>query len=216
MKWTDILFDLDGTLTDPGEGITNSIRYALEKMSCPVPGQKALEGFIGPPLNDSFRDVCGFDDDKCKEAIAAYREYFSDRGILENKLYGGIAQLLENQREKGARLYVATSKPYVFAVQILKHFDIEKHFTYVSGSTLEHVDHTKAEIVADVLAKNSIDPKNAVMVGDRRFDAEGAHQNDIPCIGVLFGYGGREELTLAKADYIAESVQHLAEILEQG
>ncbi|MDL2293539.1 HAD-IA family hydrolase [Ruminococcaceae bacterium OttesenSCG-928-D13] len=210
-----ILFDLDGTLTDPAEGITNSVRAAMAAQNFPIPDQKVLEGFIGPPLDEIFNEVCGFTGPQIDQAVEDFRAYFSRQGINENALYPGMDSLLASLRDAGRVLHVATSKPTDFAEIILDNFNIAQYFTIVRGSGLTHVGRPKAEVVAEVLADGGINPADAVMVGDRRHDVIGARACGLPCVGVLFGYGGRAELEAAQADAIADDVAHLGRILAE-
>lgn len=211
--WSELLFDLDGTLTDPAECITGSVRYAMEKMGHPVLPQEVLLKFIGPPLDEMFADVCGFTHSETQQAILYFREYFSETGIHQNRLYSGMAETLARLKAAGKRMYIATTKPSLYATQILETFEIAHYFNFVSGSELTHAGSPKAEIVQRVLDETGIDPKKAVMIGDRLHDVVGAHKNGLPCIGLLLGYGGRQELEDAGADYIAEDLAQLEQLL---
>ncbi len=211
--WAHILFDLDGTLTDPAEGITGSVRYALEQMGRPVPQRAVLERFIGPPLDEAFPELCGLLPDETARAITLFREYFTRQGINENELYPGMGSLLRELCEAGRKLYVATSKPGDFAHIILNTFGIAQYFTLVRGSALTHAGHPKAQVVAEVLADARIAPAEAVMVGDRCHDVAGAHACGLPCVGVRFGYAAEGELEAAGADYIANDLPDLRRIL---
>ncbi|MGI6030069.1 MAG: HAD hydrolase-like protein [Eubacteriales bacterium] len=209
-RYDYVLFDLDGTLTDPFEGITGGVQYALRQLGRPVPPKEQLTGFIGPPLQKQFQQFCGISSEQAAWAVEQYRVYFADRGIFENRLYEGIPQLLEALCEAGQVLLVASSKPQVFVERILEHFHIRQYFTYVAGSELSGARVEKEEVIAHVLRQAGVAPgAAAVMVGDRCFDVEGAHQLGLPCIGVSFGYGGREELERAGADGVADTVQQL-------
>lgn len=200
-----ILFDLDGTLTDPGTGITNSVAYALKKYGIEVSARTELYKFIGPPLQDSFMDFYGFTEADAMAAVAYYREYYREKGIYENRLYDGMADLLESLCNAGRKLLVATSKPEEFSVQILEYFDIQKYFTYIAGSNMDGTRSKKEEVIAYALEAGKVSDKSAaLMVGDRKFDILGAKKNGLDSAGVLFGYGSREELEAAGADYIAE------------
>ena len=211
--WNDILFDLDGTLTDPGEGITGSVRHALDKMNHPAPEQAVLNTFVGPPLNDSFADVCGFSPEQIDEAVSHFREHFAQHGIYQNAPFEGMSQLLEALVAKGRRLHIATTKPLHLAQQVLKMFDMEDYFTILAGSSADHHGRAKAEVVREVLEKGAIDPANAVMVGDRIYDIVDAHENGLPCVAVEFGYAPPGELMEAGADYLAADVPQLLDIL---
>lgn len=211
--WNDILFDLDGTLTDPVEGITGSVRHALTQLCHPVPPQEVLNRFIGPPLNQIFEEVCGFGKEKTEEAIGHFRLHFAKHGIYQNVPYKGMAQLLAKLKTQGRHLHIATTKPLPLAQQVLDMFNMAQYFDILAGSSLEHAGRPKSEVVEEVLQRGKIDPRKAVMVGDRVYDVVGAHNNALPCVGVLFGYGGMDELKNAKADYIASTVKELEEIL---
>ena len=211
MDRTCILFDLDGTLTDPGEGITRSVAYALERYGFAVDDLAELNSFIGPPLRESFQNYCGFDVDTACEAITHYRKRFLDKGWKENTPYEGITPLLRTLAQRGKTLIVATSKPEPFAVQILEYFGLAEYFSVICGASMdERDDHSKAYIIAQALRRaGNIDPRCAIMVGDRAQDIIGAHRNGLPAIGVLYGYGSREELVSCGADHIVETVADL-------
>lgn len=209
-----ILFDLDGTVSDPKTGITNSVRYALEHYGIHVENADALEGFIGPPLRDSFMERYGFSPEKTEEAVMLYREYFSDRGIYENELYPGMKKLLKALVQAKKTVIMATSKPWVFAQRILEHFDIADFFTFVSGSELDGGRSDKAEVIRRAMEQVGIkNPTEAVMIGDRRYDIAGAKAVGMESIGVLFGYGSKEELEAVGADRIAATVNALGKLL---
>ncbi|MDQ2085332.1 HAD family hydrolase [Herbivorax sp. ANBcel31] len=214
MKYKYILFDLDGTLTDPAEGITNSIMYALEKYGINVSDRKELYKFIGPPLLESFEKYYGFSKEEAKTAVEYYREYYRDKGIFENLVYHGFEDLLKTLKDNNRILIVATSKPEVFARQILEHFDIAKFFTYIAGSNLDGTRVKKCEVIKYAVEScNIIDLSKAIMIGDREYDIIGAKDVGITSIGVLFGYGSRNELEKAGADFIASSVEYIGKIL---
>lgn len=209
-NYKTILFDLDGTLTDSAIGIANSVQYALKKYNISVEDRKQLYCFVGPPLIDSFVKFFNFSEEKAREAVGYYREYYTEKGMLENTVYDGIEPMLQQLKESGATLLVATSKPEVFARQILSHFGLEKYFTFIGGSTLDETRVKKAEVIAYTLDACGItDFSEILMVGDREHDVIGAKTVGIDCIGVLFGYGSREELEQAGATYIAETVEDL-------
>lgn len=205
-----IFFDLDGTLTDPGEGITNSVAYALKKEGIALPPRQELYRFIGPPLVESFMKFYGFSEEGAHRAVEEYREYFCDRGIFENRVYAGIDTLLGSLRAKGKRLVLATSKPEPFALRILEHFGLDGYFTFVAGALMDETRTAKGDVIAYALASCGItDPKRVLMVGDRFHDIHGAKQCGMDSLGVLFGFGSREELTKAGATYLAETVQEI-------
>ena len=199
-----ILFDLDGTLTDPGEGITNSVAHALEKFHIPVPERRELYKFIGPPLYQSFMEFYGLDREQALLAVDYYREYYRDRGIWENEVYAGIPSLLEQLKAAGKRLVLATSKPEEFALQILEHFELMPYFDLVE----------KADVINYALEALKLEPgPSIVMVGDREHDVLGAREAGLDCIGVIFGYGDEPELQTAGAVHIAATVEELAGLL---
>lgn len=210
MKYKHILFDLDGTLTDPMIGITNSVIYALDKFHLEVKQREELLKYIGPPLLDSFQEYHGLSPEQALLALEYYREYFKDKGIYENKVYDGIEEILQYLTSQGCRCYIATSKPEIFARQIVKHFTLDKYFTYIAGSTLDQSRNRKGDVIAYALQKASITNLSEVlMVGDRKHDIIGAKENNIDSLGVLFGYGDKQELTLAGATYTVSSVHAL-------
>ena len=215
-KYEVVLFDLDGTLTDPGIGITNSVAYALEKYNIHIKEREELYRFIGPPLVDSFQNFYGFSDEQALEAVEYYREYYQDKGIFENYVYDGIPDLLETLRARGKRLIVATSKPEEFAKRIIKHYDLGKYFSYVAGATMDNQTRiTIAAVIRYALDTCQIEQtEKVVMVGDRKHDVLGAAQWGIDTIGVLYGYGDREELEAAGARYIADTVEQIAGIIQ--
>lgn len=214
LDYKNILFDLDGTLTDPKEGITNSVAHALDYFGIHVADRNDLCKFIGPPLTDSFAKYYGFDAKKSLKAIEVYREYFSVKGIFENRLYDGIITMLEKLSRMNRQLFIATSKPEKFAVQIAKHFDFYRFFKAVRGIPLDREGMTKGEVIAGVIREFSLDRAQTVMVGDRSYDIMGAAENGIDSIGVLYGYGDRDELEGANAGYIADSINQLTNYLE--
>ncbi|MDD3913033.1 MAG: HAD family hydrolase [Methanocorpusculum sp.] len=212
--YTNIVFDLDGTLTDPALGITNSVMYALEKYGIPVPDRSKLLKFIGPPLIESFQEFYGLSRDEAKIAVEYYREYYLAKGMFENSVFPGIEDLLISLKANGKNLMVATAKVEQFAETVLEHFGIAKYFTCIAGSDLESTKTHKDEIILSVLERCEItDLEQTVMIGDRMHDILGAKYASIDSIGVLFGYGTKEELENAGADIIAESVSDLKRIL---
>ncbi len=215
MEKTHILFDLDGTLTDPGMGITNSVAHALAHFGITVTDRSELYRFIGPPLIDSFMEYYGFTEEQATEAVKVYREYFADRGWAENAVYEGIETFLAELVAGGKILLVATSKPQVFAERILNHFGLARYFTHICGVALQAPrGYSKADVIREALAAAGVDDlTTAVMVGDRHHDIDGAKAVGLDSIGVLYGYGDREEHETAGADAIAESVDVLKRIL---
>lgn len=214
------LFDLDGTLTDPREGITKSVQYALKKHGIDEPDITKLEFFIGPPLRDSFMNAYHMSEEKAEEAVAFYRERFAPIGVLENKVYEGIPELLLTLYEKGVKIAIASSKPTVFVNQILEHFEIKQYFTVIVGSELDGRRGTKEEVVEEALRQLGIwempetEKKNCcAMIGDRKFDIQGAKAYGLTGVGVEFGFAEEGELQAEGADYIVESVAGLKELL---
>ena len=228
-----ILFDLDGTVTDPGEGITNSVMYALDKFDIKVAERSQLYKFIGPPLRESFAEFYHFDDVKCEQAVAYYREYYKDQGIYENKLYDGMEQLLKDIKASGRKIALATSKPEPFAKQILQYFHIDSNFDVIAGSTLDGARNSKEEVIAYALEQCGVtnlssrkdigafipqywsekELSEVVMIGDRKYDILGAKKMGIDSIGVLFGYGEEKELRDAGATHIAARVEDIFSLL---
>ena len=213
MDYKYYLFDLDGTLTDPGIGITNSVMYALEKFGIHVSNREELYPFIGPPLVDSFKKYFGFDDKQALLAVDYYREYFRAGGIFENEVYEGIPEMLRELKNRNAIVALATSKPYEFAVQILDHFDLHQYFDYVGAATMDGSISRKADVIRHLLDSfEGLDKASVLMVGDRDQDVEGAKANGIRCAGVLWGYGSKEELLSAGADCLASVPEDLLNI----
>lgn len=210
-----ILFDLDGTLTDPKEGITKSVAYSLKKMRNIEVDVEELTKFIGPPLMDSYSEYYGFTEEESRKAIEYYREYFKDKGIYENIIYDGIKELLEKLKNKGKVLVVATSKPTVFAEVIIRHFDLEGYFTFIVGSNLDGSRTRKSEVIEAALKKLGInDLADVVMIGDRKHDIMGAKEVNVDSIGVVYGYGSFDELKKAGADHVVNSVNELSMLFE--
>lgn len=209
-----ILFDLDGTLTDPGEGITNSVAYALRKYGIEVTDRRELYKFIGPPLKDSFMKYYGFSEDEAVKAIECYREYFRDTGIFENKVYEGIEDMLRSIHASGRKVVLATSKPEEFALRILEHFDLKKYFDVVAGASMDSSRSKKGDVIAYALSMcGGLSKEKAVMVGDREHDIIGAKENGLDSIGVLYGYGCEEELKECGADYIVGKPEDVLDLI---
>ena len=209
-----ILFDLDGTLTDPGEGITRSVAHALRHFGIEVTDRTTLYPFIGPPLLDSFRRYYGFSDEQAAQAVGWFREYFETTGLFENTVYPGVPEMLAALTAAGKRLVLATSKPEVFARRILEHFSLASYFTYIAGANMDETRTRKADVVAYALESAGVaDASRAVMVGDREYDVLGAREAGLSTVGVLYGYGSRAELEQAGAIAIASSVDQLQAVL---
>lgn len=210
-----ILFDLDGTLTDSAEGITKSVQYALSHFGIRINDLKALECFVGPPLKEQFMQFGNFSEEEAEKAVEFYRERYSTIGLYENRPYDGIYAILEMLRSRGKILAVASSKPECFVKEILRHFDLAKYFAVVVGSELDGRRTQKAEVIEEALRRLNCQNhrESVLMVGDRKHDVEGAKECGLQCIGVAFGYGGKEELQRAGAVYIAQRVEDLSVIV---
>ncbi|MBY4982110.1 HAD family hydrolase [Streptococcus suis] len=208
-----ILFDLDGTLTDSGQGILNSVAYALEKMGIEEPDTANLNQFIGPPLYESFSRFYQLSPEDTQSAVDAFRVYFKEKGMFENQLYPGTIPLLEELRTAGKTLIIATSKPEIFAKQILEHFGIAHYFDVIAGASLDSSRISKADVIGYAINQLEAFPKQAVMIGDREHDIEGARMHQLPAIGVLYGYGNKQEFEKAGATMIVETVQDLKKVL---
>lgn len=210
-----ILFDLDGTLTDPKEGITRAVAYSLHSFGIEVENRDDLCKFIGPPLRASFMKYYGFDESGAELAVERYREYYRPIGVLENELYDGVKDLLRDLYEDGKKVILATSKPEVFARQILEHFQLTQYFACIVGSELDGNREKKAEVIAYALKAVGVkEVSEAVMIGDRDYDIIGAKENGIDSIGVLYGYGDRKEHEECGAEYIVQNVAELRALLD--
>lgn len=214
MQYQNLLFDLDGTLTDPGLGITNSVAYALNKFGITVSDRSVLFPFIGPPLIESFMRFYSFSREDAERAVAYYREYFSEIGIFENTPYEGIHSTLEQLRSSGKRLFVATSKPEVYARRITDHFSLTPYFEYIAGASFDETRSEKWDVIRYALDTCELrDKSRTVMIGDRKHDMLGAQKTGLDAIGVLWGYGDREELVSAGATHIVETQDALTALL---
>lgn len=214
MRFEYILFDLDGTLTDSGIGVTNSVRYALDKFGIEVKDRSELFKFIGPPLKYSFGNFCGFSAEQINRAIEYYHEYYEDKGIFENKVYEGLEEQLKALKDDGRTLIVATSKPEVFAKKILEHFNISQYFADICGCNMDETRVNKGEVIQyDLESCGITDLSKTVMIGDRKYDVIGAKEAGIKSIGVLYGFGSRDELEQAGADIIIETVADIGKVL---
>ena len=210
MKKT-ILFDLDGTLTDSGEGIINCVIYALERFGLPIPAREELRYFVGPPLHESFIKQ-GVPADRAEDAVAIYRERYVPTGMFENTPYPGVRELLENLKKEGHTLFVASSKPEWMCADILKHFDLANYFDMICGATMD-TSRTNKEAVIEYLIQENGKTDNMIMVGDTKFDVLGAKAHNIPCIGVSWGYGSVAEMQESGAIAIAETMDELENLL---
>ncbi len=208
-----ILFDLDGTLIDSRIGITNSIRYSLNKMNIGAMKEETLLKFIGPPLQESFRLYCGFEANRLEAAVQYYREYYSERGIFENTVYEGIRELLEELQRHKVKTFVATSKPTTYARRICDYYGMSEYFTQIEGSELNGTRTDKTELLHYIVNTYGIIKEQAIMIGDREHDIRGANNNQIVSIGVGYGYGSREELEESGASYNVEDQKELIDLL---
>ena len=215
MAWNTILFDLDGTLTDPAEGITKAVEAALNHYGITVADRAALHKFIGPPLDESFPEFYGFDAARTAEATEVFRAYFDRQGWRENIPYPGVEDMLRDLRAAGKRLLVATSKPEVFALRIMEHFGLARYFDHICGAPMDNQEGAKkAAVIRDALRRAGVeDLSTAVMVGDRRHDIDGARQAGLEAVGVLWGYGDLQELEASHPVYIVESFDGLKRVL---
>lgn len=216
MKYTTLFFDLDGTITNPEQGITTAVAYALDYYGKPYESKEQLRCFIGPPLREQFMKFCGLDREAGDEYVAKYREYYSVKGIYENEVYKGIPEMLEKLKRQGKKIVLATSKPEKFAKLILDHFDLTKYFDFVAGSLMDNSRTVKSEVLEFALKSVGNPDVNAtLMIGDRLHDVEGAAKCGIKTVGVTFGFGTRQELEQAGAYKIADSVDELYAVLSE-
>ena len=208
-----VLFDLDGTLTDSGQGILHSVSYALQKLGITYSDPSELRRFIGPPLYESFASFYNLNSDETQLAVSLFREYFKEKGMFENQLYPDIVSLLEELKVAGIRLVIATSKPEKFAKQIVEYFGIEHYFEVIAGASLDNSRTSKEDVISYAITQLNPHSSSIIMIGDRKHDIQGAHANYLPAIGILYGYGTREELEEAGADFIIDSVSNLKDFL---
>ena len=209
-----IFFDLDGTLTDSAPGIIKAVTYSLEQLGIPLPPAQVMHKFVGPPLLWSYDHWCGMDLEKSWEAVWKFREYYNVTGVYENSVYDGVPEMLDTLRAAGCKLVLATSKPEETAHLVLDHFRLKDRFTLVAGSREKEGILEKDTVIADAIKRLGItDRTGIVMVGDRSNDIEGGKVNGLKTLGVLYGYGGREELTAAGADLLAETPAEAAQLL---
>lgn len=218
MRYKNIFFDLDGTITEPAMGITNGIKYALSKYDIHVEDRALLYPFIGPPIRDSFKEFYAFSDEQVEEAVAYYREYYSTQGILENEIMPGMEEALIRLKNAGCKLYIATSKPEIYAIQILENLKLDKYFEIIAGGLLDGSRDNKNQIIHYLLDKAGIDVqseeiRNTVMVGDRKFDVLGANFFNMDNIAVTFGYGDRKEFEECGAMKIVDTALELTDYI---
>lgn len=209
-QFRTILFDFDGTIMDTSEGIYNSFDYALKSFGMELPGHDAYKKMVGPPLKYSFQTFFGFDEEKAELAMKRYREYYAPHGVYQASVYPGIHEMLRELKERGYKLCVATNKPERFAVELLERESLADFFDLIAGSDIGGTRGKKSEIVRFVLDSLGVEePGTCVMVGDRLYDAEGAALNGVPCVGVLWGFGSKEELIEAKCIATAGNTDEL-------
>ena len=215
-SFTHLFFDLDGTLTESGPGIMNSVRHALRHWGIEETDDDKLRLFIGPPLTESFKTLYGFSEEQAFEAMGVYREYFGVKGLFENSVYDGIIPALEALKKSGKKLYVATGKPEIYMHPILEHFGLKDFFIFAGGADLKETRSKKDLIIEYVIKECGLEEErsagNILMIGDRKHDISGAKKTGLASCGVLWGYGSREELTQAGADFIIESPQKLSSL----
>lgn len=215
-KLTTLLFDLDGTLTDPMDGIHKCVCHALEQLSFPPPPASEVAGYIGPPLRETFAALCQSTDEILIErAVELYRERFASVGLYENTLYPEIPETLETLRSAGYRMFVATSKTQVFAERVLEHFSLAEYFIATHGGEFGNRLDNKAHLVGELLEKHALDPEATAMVGDRKYDIHAAKENGVWSIGITYGYGSREELLEAGADHICDTPREIAAYIKE-
>lgn len=214
LQFTHIIFDLDGTLCDPRQGISNAVSYTLQKMNIEGFDGEVPDSFIGPPLQQSFSELFGLNERNTNQAVEYFREYYSVRGLFENHPYPGIPELLEQLHLSGKQLFIATSKLEKYAVQIAAHFGFNKFITHIKGADYKGEHATKTTIIANLLESQQLAPSgNFVMVGDTVFDIVGGKQNGITTVAVMYGFGKPDVLQTAEPDYWAETVDDLADLL---
>lgn len=212
--YSTVLFDLDGTLTDPGMGITNSVAHALRRWGIEVPERAELYKFIGPPLADSFAKYYGFSMEDAEKSVEYYREYFRDKGLYENEIYSGAEDMLKKLKLAGKKVVLATSKPEEFAKRILAYFHIDGYFDFVAGASMDSSRNKKGAVIAYALESIGAEKLDEIiMVGDREHDVIGAKENGLACIGVTFGYGDRAELESAGAKYVVDDFSAMLDII---
>lgn len=207
------LLDFDGTVANTGIGITKGVAYALKHYGIEVEDLNILTDFIGPPLNESFQKFFGFSAEQADEAVTIYREYYAPYGLYESELYEGIIDLLQQVTKAGGKLVLATSKPEESARKLLEHFKADAYFEFIAGASFDLKMHRKGDVIRYAMNTANIPKEQAIMIGDRSQDVIGAKENDLPCIGVLYGFGDQEELEHAGADYIVENMKELTNLL---
>lgn len=208
-----VLFDLDGTITDSGEGIKNSIKYSLEKFGIEENREDILNSFIGPPLLNSYMDNYSFSVEKAEEVIKVYREYYSVKGLYENFLYNGIEDVIDSLKSQGNKIILATSKPEIFARKVLESHKLTKYFDFIAGATLDHKISKKDDVIKYVLDSYEVNIDKAYMIGDTKFDILGGNKFDLTTVGVTYGYGTLKDLKESKADFIVDTPKEILDII---
>jgi phosphoglycolate phosphatase len=212
-KYKVIAFDLDGTLTNPESGLLAAFVYCFKKLGVPYDSKDSLKKYIGPPLYDEWQKDFGWSFDEASFAVEVFREYYNIYGWWDNEVYSGIEELLRELKARGKRLVVATSKPEVTAKKVLRHFGLDKYFDYIAGASMNGSEDLKWQILNRALSAVDAEKNEAILVGDRKYDAEGAKICGIDSLGVLWGHGSREELEVAEFTYIAESSKEVEGLL---
>lgn len=210
----NILFDLDGTLTDSFDGIANAALYAITTLGETSYTKADLNFFIGPPIFDSFDKIFGGDKQKVQSAVKLYREYFGDRGWKENRVYDGVKEMLQALKDMGKVMAVATSKPELFSRRITEYFDLDKYFVFVAGASMDDSRSHKADVIKYALGNTGMEKSETIMIGDRNHDILGAKTCGLKSMGVLYGYGDRQEHLAAGADYIADTPADVVKIFQ--
>ena len=217
MKLKSVFFDLDGTLTDSMPGITRGVQYALKHYGIHVDDLSVLKPFVGPPLFDSFKRYYNFSDKDANDAIYVFREYYDVKGWMDNAPFDGVEDMLKTLKEAGLELYVATSKPEETAKKVLEYFQLTEYFKFIGGASMDEARVNKDDVIRYVLEENCISEEekpSVIMVGDREHDVYGAKKTGLSVIGVLYGYGSREELQSAGTDYLCETPEETAKLLK--
>lgn len=213
-KYDTVIFDFDGTVADTGDGVFSSVRYALDKLGLSQPSEEEIRTFLGPPLDFSFRNVCKLDDETIEEAIRLYRTFYPEKGVYMFTLYDGMTELFKSLSDKGIKIAIASAKPEVFLKTAVSHAGIERFVGFVGGTTLENKDTSKASVIKRAMEAVGAEPDKTLMVGDRCFDINSAKEVGIKSIGVLFGYGTKEELSQSCADYLVNSPDEILKIID--
>jgi phosphoglycolate phosphatase len=213
-KYTHILFDLDGTLTNPRQGIGNSLKYALRQMQIDGYSDEILERFVGPPLQEGFKNLFGLNERNTQLAVEHFRTYFGEKGLYENEPYAGITELLETLYLSGKKLYVVTSKLEKYSKLIIRHFGFDRYLEDLIGAEASGKHSGKDQLIAELMERHRMQPsQHVVMIGDTVYDLNGAHENAISAIGVSYGFGTREVLAACHPEHLVDSVDELAEVL---